>query len=315
MIRLLTRLAIAVVLCFSLPICAFADGFETGFISEGTTNQQSEDNIENNDPPTKEQTEVTNSSFENDVQNGNESDVSSQIDNEFETDVIDDSGNTIIVPKEPAQDSTTPTSNDANPTSPSSSSESSSSSQEESSIFYSDIESNKWYASDVAKATELGLINGYDGKFYPNNNLTYSEAIKLAACMHQLKTTGKITLINGTKNWYDTYVEYAKQNKIISKDYDWTANATRAGYVEIFAHALPDEALSAKNAIADGAIPDVAMSDYAASEVYKLYRAGILTGSDAKGTFNPDSNILRCEVAAILTRMMDESARKTISLS
>lgn len=44
-----------------------------------------------------------------------------------------------------------------------------------------------------------------------------------------------------------------------------------------------------------------------------LYRAGVLAGSDKSGTFLPDANIKRCEVAAILTRMMDESARKDVT--
>ena len=38
--------------------------------------------------------------------------------------------------------------------------------------------------------------------------------------------------------------------------------------------------------------------------------AGILTGSDAKGTFNPTSSIKRSEVAAILNRMFDETMRQ-----
>ena len=40
-----------------------------------------------------------------------------------------------------------------------------------------------------------------------------------------------------------------------------------------------------------------------------FYRAGILSGVDAKGTFNPSDNIKRSEVAAILIRMMDKTAR------
>ena len=43
--------------------------------------------------------------------------------------------------------------------------------------------------------------------------------------------------------------------------------------------------------------------------VYLFYRAGILSGVDAKGTFNANDNIKRSEVAAILIRMMDPSVR------
>ena len=42
------------------------------------------------------------------------------------------------------------------------------------------------------------------------------------------------------------------EKNIINKDYYWNSNATRAGYVEIFAKALPDEALKSKNTVVDG---------------------------------------------------------------
>lgn len=49
-------------------------------------------------------------------------------------------------------------------------------------------------------------------------------------------------------------------------------------------------------------------------EIYTFYRAGILTGSDKNGTFYPTNDIKRSEIAAILSRMYDKTARKTVSL-
>ena len=174
---------------------------------------------------------------------------------------------------------------------------------------FTDIPANAWYYDDVKTAWETGLIDGTTATtFSPLNNLTYSEAIKLASCMHQLYTAGKVTLANGSP-WYQSYVDYAKANKIISKDYSWSSPATRAGYMEIFANALPSDALKAINDVADGAIPDVAMSHPQAAAIYKLYRAGILQGVDKAHNCNPDSNIRRSEVAAVLTRMMNADKR------
>ena len=68
------------------------------------------------------------------------------------------------------------------------------------------------------------------------------------------------------------------------------------------------------NAVADNAIPDVKTGAAFAAEIYDFYRAGILTGSDANGTFHPADSIKRSEVAAILIRMYDSSARKSIAL-
>ena len=45
-----------------------------------------------------------------------------------------------------------------------------------------------------------------------------------------------------------------------------------------------------------------------------MYRAGIMIGNDGIGTFAPDSEIKRSEVAAIVTRMVDVSLRESIQL-
>ena len=102
---------------------------------------------------------------------------------------------------------------------------------------------------------------------------------------------------------------------IIYKDYAWNYAATRAGYMEIFANALPANALAAVNTVPDGSIPDVPMTNPQSAAIYKLYRAGIVQGMDtATRACAPDSNILRREVATILTRMMDPAARVKFSM-
>ena len=178
-------------------------------------------------------------------------------------------------------------------------------------FLFTDVPEREWYYEDVKLAYESGLINGKsDTSFAPDDNLTYAEAVKLAACMHQLYTTGKVTLAPGAGEWYDAYVDYAKTNNIIAKDYAWNTPATRAGYMEIFASALPDDALAAINTIPGGSIPDVAMTHAQAAAIYKLYRAGVVQGVDTvTRACNPGSNIKRSEVAAILTRMMNPDKR------
>ena len=180
---------------------------------------------------------------------------------------------------------------------------------------FSDVPENKWYYSDVKNAYETGLINGFEDRtFRPEENMTYAQAVKLAACMNQKYTTGSVTLSNGSPQWFDSYVAYAREKGIIDKDYDWNSKVTRAGCVEIFADSLPDEALREKNHIVDGCIPDVGKTHPQAAAIYKLYRAGILTGVDEIGSFQSDKRLERSEVSAILTRMMNEGARKDQSL-
>ena len=183
---------------------------------------------------------------------------------------------------------------------------------------FTDVPQSEWYYNDVKNAVEMGLINGKNETTYaPDSNLTYAEAFKLAACMHQLATKGMVTLKNGDKFWYSTYVEYCINNGIYNMievelsdtELDYDANITRAGYMKLFSNALPEDMLPGINYIPYGAIPDVSLSANYADGVYKLYRAGIVQGSDAAHSCKPFDNIKRSEVAAILTRMMDKTKR------
>ena len=185
-------------------------------------------------------------------------------------------------------------------------------------LTFTDVNTSDWFHAAVYNAVGMGLVNGTSPSTYdPYKNLTIAEAIKLAACMHQKYNTGSVTLQNGSKNWYDTYVAYAEQNEIIEKDKfagRYTEYATRAEFVCIFYPALPSTDYKDINSVSYGAIPDVSSSDSYGNVVYNFYRAGILTGSDEKGTFYPKKNIQRNEVAAILSRMMDKSVRVTVTL-
>jgi Na+-translocating ferredoxin:NAD+ oxidoreductase RNF subunit RnfB len=51
-----------------------------------------------------------------------------------------------------------------------------------------------------------------------------------------------------------------------------------------------------------------------AAAIYKPYRAGIAQGVDTAHNCSPGSNIMRNEVAAILTRMMNPDRRATFSI-
>lgn len=191
---------------------------------------------------------------------------------------------------------------------------------------FTDISDTDWFYEDVLNARNLGLFSGMSPTtFSPGGNLTIAQAIKLAACMHQYHNAGNVTLVNGTGNWYDSYVDYAAANGIISPSaYVGRYNdyATRAQYVEIFFYALPEswyfvpetengyfQTYPIKHLVPSGAIPDVSINNTYGYEVYTFYRTGILQGNDALGTFAPDSNIKRSEVAVIINRMIDPWAR------
>ena len=183
---------------------------------------------------------------------------------------------------------------------------------------FSDVPANQWFTNNVANAFSFGLMKGNSATtFNPYGDVTVAEAIAMAARIHSIYTTGTENFTQGTP-WYQCYLDYAYKNKIISYAYyncDVKHKATRAQFAEIFAAALPDEALSIKNSVSDNAVPDVKMKDSYSAPVYKLYRAGILAGGDAKGTFSPGTFITRAECATIVARMADSDNRVSFSLN
>lgn len=184
---------------------------------------------------------------------------------------------------------------------------------------FTDVSANQWYTQSVADAFELGLMKGSSTTtFNVNGNVTVAEAITMASRIHCIYTNGSDTIVpQSGAAWYQAYLDYAYRNKIIGDAYynsDVTQIATRAQFAEIFVNSLPEEGLNPINNIPDGKIPDVPMSAAYAAAVYRLYRAGILSGGDATGTFSPSSFISRVEAAAIVSRMAEANSRKAFTL-
>ena len=185
---------------------------------------------------------------------------------------------------------------------------------------FTDVPAAAWFAPEVANAFEFGLMKGNsETTFNPAGSVTLAEAITMAARIHSIYTTGAERFDQSAgAHWYDTYLDYALAHGIIGAAYDGcdvTQKATRAQFAEIFAASLPAEALETINTVADGAIPDVQPGDAFAPFVYRLYRAGILRGSDDAGTFHPESSITRAEAAAIVSRMAESGSRVAFALT
>ena len=180
-------------------------------------------------------------------------------------------------------------------------------------LTFRDVPADAWYYGDVLSAVEDGLVNGRSADaFCPDDSITAAEAVKLAACIRQKKTLGAVTLTNGDP-WYASYVSFAKENGILDEDLPWNSPISRADCMVLFSLALPEEG-EILNDIPDGAFPDLAADAREAEEIYRLARAGIVQG-DEKHLVHPDDPVRRCEVAALLTRVMNAENRLSFSLS
>jgi len=176
---------------------------------------------------------------------------------------------------------------------------------------FSDVPAGAWYAADVGDVQKYGIIEGVGGdRFSPQGTLTLAQAITMTA---RIRGSGSATA-PASGPWYQPYVDYLARTGIcqpgeFGTDYD--SPCPRLTMARLFDRVFPMRTEQTLNTVET--IPDVA--DTAANQaVYHLYRQGILTGSDAYGTFHPDRAVTRAETAAILNRLLDASKRKTFSL-
>ncbi len=179
---------------------------------------------------------------------------------------------------------------------------------------FEDVPEDAWFYPYVSAAFEYGFVSGKgDGVFDPDGSITLAETLVIA---DQIRSVYMDVEVDRTPDgpWYTPYVRYALQNGIIEDGTysDYSARATRAQFAAIMAEALPDEAMPEIAEIR--VIPDVPASAGYAEPVYKLYNAGIVSGSDEYGTFHPASDIKRSEVAVIALNLAEQDRRKAPEL-
>ena len=177
-----------------------------------------------------------------------------------------------------------------------------------------DVDENQWYAPSVKLAYELGIMTSKEGRMFdPNGSVLISEAVAMAARVHSIYSGSDPDFASGTP-WYQAYVDYAIDNKIIQIGdvFNYNKMATRAEMAYIFANSVPTNELTEINKIET--IPDVKETAGYGQYVYRLYRAGILTGNDSIGTFSPVANATRAQAAAIIARVVAPDERRVFSI-
>ncbi len=181
---------------------------------------------------------------------------------------------------------------------------------------FSDIKGTESYAKSVQKAYEFGLMKEKrKGFFDPNSKMTIAEVIEMAAKVHELYNGGDGVIKNSGKAWYDGVVAYAIKNKIIKQgDFsNYNLNTTRGQLAYILANILPKSEFIELNYIEY--LPDVYFGVPYNQEIFFLYGAGVLTGSDKYGTFNGNSYITRAEAATLIIRLVSPADRVTFAPS
>lgn len=192
---------------------------------------------------------------------------------------------------------------------------------------FADVPSGAWYYSDVTTLYEMGLTDGQSAKsFGAQDQVSLAEVLSFAARIHSTyflgsAQTGPDRCAQPGGPWYAPYVGYLKVSGVIDDRFEglYTQPATRGQVAYVLGRILPEEELEPLNADvvltahnSGRYVPDVTGSTTYKAEILDLYRWGIVTGTDAKGSYLPASTITRGELAAMLARMVDPSLRVAI---
>lgn len=188
---------------------------------------------------------------------------------------------------------------------------------------FSDVSETAWYRASVAALYEYGLTEGTDSGLYaPDESVTLAELTAFSARLRAHWAGETLPAARAGETWYQPYVTYLQAAGLLDTAFDghYTEAATRAQMAGIFAAALPEEWLDARNAatVTEGYalrryITDV--DDYTPyqPQILWLYKQGIVGGVDENGSFLPDAALKRSEAAALVVRMIDPDARLTLT--
>jgi hypothetical protein len=186
---------------------------------------------------------------------------------------------------------------------------------------FADVLETDWHKDAIAAAYEYGIVDGMGGnKFNPAGTLTGAEALIIASRIHACYKYGKVVgnrLVNeyNVSNGYlgDEAVIYCKAEGIISgkefEDYKYLQYpVTRAQMVNAWSKILQPKDVLKQNTVIN--LPDVTADTPYYEDIILFYEAGIISGTDAKGTFHPNSNLTRAEAAAIFMNLIDVNKRQ-----
>ena len=161
--------------------------------------------------------------------------------------------------------------------------------------------SQSWAYPYINRLASAGVVGGITPTTYgPKQQVKWGEVLKMV-----LLGAGHPTQVEGTgANWAANYLTYAYQKGIVSSNkIDLSKPITRLEMAELAAKAL---GLSAESSIKTGIIGP---TDTTNGYVYALYNRGIVGGdsSSGKNLYNPNSTLLRDEMAKIVCGVMDNA--------
>lgn len=178
---------------------------------------------------------------------------------------------------------------------------------------FDDLDGVEWAREPICKLAEMGVLRGKEYRlFYPNDNITREEFVKMLTVAYKLNIenkTAKFTDVNAD-DWFMPYVAAALENGIVngvSDDMFGTGqNITRQDLAVMAYNAALKNGVEFNTEGVQKFSDDDKISDYAKTAVYALKSQDIVNGIDGKN-FAPQDTATRAEAAKILYALISLS--------
>ena len=181
----------------------------------------------------------------------------------------------------------------------------------------------EWCEAAVDTVCRTGLMQGKTAdRFDAVSPLTNAQITVVTARLHHLLHGGDGVLPSAEEGeaWYQPAVNYLKEQsedetllyvlgRLENEEGYPNTPCIRRTFVQMLSAVLPEDALTPINDVT--VIPDLWNNG---DSILPFYRAGILNGSDAYGTFGAETTLSRGAAAAIMARLVDAEQRLTFTL-
>ena len=188
---------------------------------------------------------------------------------------------------------------------------------------FSDVPERHWAYSYIEEAVSEGFINGIgDGRFAPDDNITYGQFASMMTKAFYMDEFGKYT--GSTSPWYLPYCEVCDtvgifDNTMVTSYGNWSQadrDVNRYDMAMMMYNAMLDQGYTVsesdiaaqKSKIADlRTFPSTYVDAVAA-----LMHLGCINGIDTQGTFSGLSNMNRAQAATAMVRMYNSVTGKQL---
>ena len=177
---------------------------------------------------------------------------------------------------------------------------------------FTDLGAVEWARESILSMNALGIINGKENKkFYPSDNTTRAEFLKMLVLSLGIKTDGgEIAFYDvSTSDWFYPYIKTGFTNGIIKGTGDNLFGPndyiTRQDAATVIYKAMTLKSYISLSQVNPSEISDYnSISDYAKNAVLMLKSYGVISGY-SDGTFKPKQRITRAECAVLLSNIIN----------